>query len=82
MSVRYGSDKKTSHVDLFGPAMNVASKIQSLGEPQQILIGEDVYNKIHPTLQIKCKQEILSEAKWKYRYRNSDKLYPIYQYVD
>ena len=82
MIVRYGSDKKTSHVDLLGPSMNVASKIQGLAKPQQILIGEDVYNKIHPTLQIKCKQEILSEAKWKYRYRNSDKLYPIYHYID
>ena len=81
MIVRYGSDKKTSHVDLLGPSMNVASKIQGLAKPQQILIGEDVYNKIHPTLQKKCTQEILSEAKWKYRYRNSDKLYPIYHYA-
>src|SRR3989338_1299611 len=36
--VRYGSNPDASPVDLMGPAMNIASKIQSLAKPNQILI--------------------------------------------
>ena len=28
-----------SHVDLMGPAMNIAAKIQNMAKPNQILIG-------------------------------------------
>jgi class 3 adenylate cyclase len=82
MIVRYGSDKKKSHVDILGPAMNMAAKIQNMAKPQQILIGADVYKKIHPTTQTKFKKQILSEARWKYRYRSTGKRYPIYGYVN
>ena len=51
MIVRYGSDAEKSYVDLLGPAMNIAAKIQGKAKPQEILIGEDVYNRIHPSLQ-------------------------------
>ena len=57
MIVRYGSDNEKSHVDILGPTMNIAAKIQSMAKPQQILIGQDVYEKIHPTLQQKFKKE-------------------------
>ena len=40
MIVRYGSDAEKSHVDLLGPAMNIAAKIQGKAKPQEILIGE------------------------------------------
>jgi len=80
--VRYGSDKKKSHVDILGPAMNMAAKIQNMAKPQQILIGADVYKKIHPATQKNFKKKILSEARWKYRYRDSGKRYPIYGYVN
>jgi class 3 adenylate cyclase len=82
MIVRYGSDKRKSHVDILGPAMNMAAKIQNMAKPQQILIGADVYKKIHPATQKNFKKKILSEARWKYRYRDSGKRYPIYGYVD
>jgi len=80
--VRYGSDKRKSHVDILGPAMNMAAKIQNMAKPQQILIGADVYKKIHPATQKNFKKKILSEARWKYRYRDSGKRYPIYGYVN
>jgi len=82
MIVRYGSDKRKSHVDILGPAMNMAAKIQNMAKPQQILIGADVYKKIHPATQKNFKKKILSEARWKYRYRDSGKRYPIYGYVN
>ena len=78
----YGSDKRKSHVDILGPAMNMAAKVQNMAKPQQILIGADVYKKIHPSTQKNFKKIILSEARWKYRYRDSGKRYPIYGYVN
>ncbi len=54
--VRYGADKEKSHVDILGPAMNIASKIQSIALPNQILIGEDVYTRLHPAIQNHLKE--------------------------
>ena len=38
--VRYGADVEHSHVDLMGPAMNIAAKIQNMAKPNQILISK------------------------------------------
>ena len=79
--VRYGSDIKKSHVDILGPSMNMAAKIQNMAEPNQLLIGEDVYNKLHPETQKSFKKKTFSETKWKYHHRITGKLYPIYAYT-
>ena len=50
MIVRYGSDSIKSHVDIIGPVMNIAAKIQSMAKPNQLLIGDDVYTRIHPSI--------------------------------
>ena len=71
MIVRYGSDKEKSHVDILGPTMNIAAKIQSMAKPQQILIGQYVYEKIHPNVQEKFKKETWSESEWKYNDRKT-----------
>ena len=76
--VRYGSDKEKSHVDILGPAMNIASKIQNMAKPNQILIGEDVYLKLNPELQSLFEKEVWSNNKWKYHDRETGKLYPVY----
>ena len=78
MIVRYGSDKEKSHVDILGPTMNIAAKIQSMAKPQQILIGHDVYDKIHPTLQKKFKKESWSKNEWKYTDKKTGKPYTVY----
>ena len=78
MIVRYGSDKEKSHVDILGPTMNIAAKIQSMAKPQQILIGQDVYDKIHPTVQKKFKKESWSQNQWKYNHRKTGKPYIVY----
>ena len=49
--VRYGADETNSHVDLMGPAMNIAAKIQNMAKPNQILIGSDVCKRLHPSSQ-------------------------------
>ena len=78
MIVRYGSDKEKSHVDILGPTMNIAAKIQSMANTQQILIGQHVYDKIHPTVQQKFKKETWSESEWKYNDRKTGEPYTVY----
>ncbi len=78
--VRYGADEKYSHVDLMGPAMNIAAKIQSLAKPNQILIGDDVYARLHPTIQRTFEQIVWKNNEWRYRSRMTGDLYKVYEY--
>jgi len=78
--VRYGSNEKTSHVDLMGPVMNIASKIQTMAKPNQILIGQDVYQRIHPTTQNNFKETNWGKDEWKYRSRLTGEIYKVFQY--
>ncbi|MHA7646729.1 adenylate/guanylate cyclase domain-containing protein [Nitrosopumilus sp. S4] len=79
--VRYGADEKRSHVDLLGPTMNIASKIQNLAEPNQILVGHEIYKKLHPKIQ----KFFINMTKaftdtWKHKSKNSEETYQIYRY--
>ena len=78
--VRYGSNENQSHVDLMGPAMNIAAKIQSMAKPNQILIGSDVFGKLHPNSQKEFTEIIWKNNEWRYRSRITGELYKIYEY--
>ena len=78
MVMRYGNDKVRSHVDLLGPVMNIAAKVQNKAKPQQIMIGEDIFNKIHPSTQKTFELKVWDEGSWNYRNRHTGKLYPVY----
>ena len=78
--VRYGADIEHSHVDLMGPAMNIAAKIQNTAKPNQILIGDDVFQRIHPNSQKEFNQIIWKDNEWKYRSRLTGKIYKVYEY--
>ena len=80
MIVRYGSDKTKSHVDILGASMNMAAKIQNMAEPNEILIGGDVYTRLHPETQKTFNKKTLDNSKWKYHNRKTRKIYPIYVY--
>lgn len=80
MIVRYGSDPKKSHVDIIGPSMNIAAKIQNMAKPNEILIGDDVYTRIHPSMQSLFEKVVWKNDEWKY-HRDSGELYPVYRYV-
>lgn len=79
--VRYGADEKNAFVDLLGPVMNMASKIQNLAKPNQIIVGEEVYNKLDPLI-----REFFSDVtydfkdSWKYFSQDSDQIYKLYRY--
>jgi class 3 adenylate cyclase len=78
--VRYGADVKNSHVDLMGPAMNIAAKIQNMAKPNQILIGYDVYQKLHPKIQKEFTQIVWKKDEWKYHSRITGEIYKVYEY--
>ena len=79
--VRYGGDELNSHVDILGPGMSIAAKITNLAKPNQILVGEDVYEKLHPTIKQSFK-EVEGLGQWNYRDRETGKIYRVYAYVD
>ena len=80
--VRYGADARYSQVDLMGPVMNIAAKIQSIARPNQILIGVDVFKRLHPNLQRRFSQIIWKNNEWKYRSRRTGEIYKVYECVD
>ena len=79
--VRYGSNEVSSHVDLMGPAMNIAAKIQAMAKPNQILIGQDVYQRIHPSTQKLFREIVWEKNEWKYRSRLTGEIYKVYEYI-
>jgi class 3 adenylate cyclase len=80
--VRYGADVEHSHVDLMGPAMNIASKIQYMAKPNQILIGSDVFQKLVQNLQKEFTQIIWKDNKWNYRSRLTGEIYKVYEHKE
>ena len=76
--VRYGSDQIRSHVDILGPAVSIAAIITDVASPNQILIGEDVYEKLHPALKELFKKVEWHGSQWSYHDRETGKLYGVY----
>ena len=80
MVVRYGADVQQSHVDLIGPAMNIAAKIQSMAKPDQILIGSDVYDNLSTDSQKEFIMVRWKKDEWKYRSRLTGDIYQVYEF--
>jgi class 3 adenylate cyclase len=76
--VRYGSDEARSHVDILGPAVSIAAKITALSKPNQILVGEDIYDKLHPNLKNLFEVVEWSDNRWSYQDKKTGKLYRVY----
>lgn len=77
--VRYGQDPDKSQVDLMGLSMNMASKIQSMAAPNQILVGEEVYQRLHPDTQDEFGPVIWDNRIWMYQAEDGS-LYGVYEY--
>lgn len=76
--VRYGDEKKKSHVDIIGLSINLAAKMQSLGEPSTFVIGETVYQKLPKRLKDCFKKISTNSNKWPYHEINTNKRYPVF----
>lgn len=79
--VRYGDDLQESHVDILGPSVSMAAKIQNLAQPDQIVVGDDVYTKLHNSIQEYFARLKLDKSEWNYKSTKTKKIYPVYTYV-
>jgi len=73
----YGHDKKNAHIDLIGLAFNLAAKMESISGANQIVIGDDVYQKLY-TAQKKNFKKVPAK-KWKYYHVVHNRSYPVYE---
>lgn len=44
--VLYGKDRKKSYVDVLGPCISLAAKMKSLAKPDNVIIGQTVYDQL------------------------------------
>ena len=79
--VRYGDDPQEAHVDILGPSVSMAAKIQNLALSDQIMIGNDIYTKIHSSIREYFIHLDLDEKQWNYNSATTGELYPVYAYA-
>lgn len=79
--VRYGDDLQEAHVDILGPSVSMTAKIQNLAQPDQIMVGGDVYTKLHGSVQEYFVHLDLEKSNWDYKSTKTKKVYPVYAYV-
>lgn len=75
--VRYSSDKKKSHIDIIGLSINLASKMQGIGKPNQLIIGNQVYLKLPSQLKA-CFKKFLPKTKTWIYHDFTRQRYPIF----
>jgi adenylate cyclase len=76
--VRYGSDRQKSHIDIIGLPVNLAAKMQSLGKPNQLVIGKEVFLKLPKQLKVYFKKIKVDSKVWSYHDFTSKKPYPLF----
>ncbi|VVC05470.1 Uncharacterised protein [uncultured archaeon] len=75
--VRYGSDK-LAHVDILGAPISIAAKIMGHAKPNDILIGNDVYERIHPSLKNLFKEVNWTRDQWNYLDKQTGEPYRVF----
>ena len=78
--VQYGVDKKNSFVDLLGPSLNMASKVQGVAKPNQTVVGYDLYEKLHPAVQELFVDITKDLSGWTFTSKFSKDKYLVYAY--
>jgi adenylate cyclase len=79
MIVLYGKNLDTSHIDLIGASISIASKITALAKPNQILISENIFENIanvYKDMKFE-KLGILNES-WDYINTKTSKILNVY----
>jgi class 3 adenylate cyclase len=79
--VRYGDDLQEAHVDILGPSVSMAAKIQDLAQKDQIIIGDDIYQKLHDSIQEYFTALDLVKTHWNYKSSKTKKIYKVYTYI-
>jgi len=82
--VLYGNDSEKAYIDMIGSSISLASKIVSIADPNQILVGENFYSIVQSSKSINCSNftEIsLNPTKWKYLSRSDPhSRFRVYEY--
>jgi class 3 adenylate cyclase len=79
--VQYGHDK-SSLIDILGYSMSITAKLTSLTNPNNVTIGEDVYDILHPEIKSKFTEIKYNITDWKYVDKHTGRLYKLYTLQD
>ena len=89
--VLYGKSLEKAHVDITGSSISLAAKIASIAKPNQVLVGEFLYNIIVSSSKDKDKDSLektkfmevtLDPIKWKYLSQSDPhSFYHVYEYL-
>lgn len=87
--VLYGRNVEKAHIDITGSSISLASKIASVATPNQVLVGEYVYDIVMSSSdqdslfdKNKFVQISLDPLKWKYLSQTDpESLYHVYEYI-
>jgi adenylate cyclase len=84
--VLYGKSLEKAHIDIIGSSISMASKIASVAKPNQVLVGELIYNIFISTFSnkyLKMFREInLEQNKWNYpSHIKGGRIYRVYEYI-
>jgi adenylate cyclase len=82
--VLYGNSLEKAYIDIIGSSISLASKIVSIAKPNQVLVGESIYNILLSSESISDNEFIeinLDPTKWKYLSRSDpESMYRVYEY--
>jgi class 3 adenylate cyclase len=76
--VRYGSDRKRSHIDIISATMNLAAKMQSVARGSQMVVGKTLYEKLGHDRKGMLEKAKSDKMKWGYRKLAEQKPYQLY----
>ncbi len=65
--ILYSSDKSKAHIDIIGLLLNLAAKMQSVTKPNQIVIGEQIYNRLNSKLKTLFQRVDTDTTGWNYK---------------
>jgi adenylate cyclase len=90
--VLYGKSLEKAHIDIIGSSISLAAKIASIAKPNQVLVGEYIYNVLHLSSSgnhkdslnnIKFIEVNLDPTKWKYlSHSDPQSMYRVYEYLE
>ncbi len=76
--VRYGADRQKSHIDIIGLSINLAAKMQTIGKPNQLIIGREVFKRLPQKLKTFFAKVNVDSKIWPYHDFVSKKPYPVF----
>jgi adenylate cyclase len=85
--VLYGKSLERSYIDIVGSSISLASKIASIAQPNQMLVGESIYDIVLSSQNnkdlrnIQLKEVKLNPTRWKYLSHSDPKsMYRVYEF--